>query len=93
MKLSQKQLIESLKQTFKLKFVSDGATFSRHNEGSIWISAESGETASDGRNLFDYYSYDENYIFGIHQEFEAFIEKKGWWCEWYDAGTLFLFES
>ncbi len=93
MKLSQEKLIEALEQTFKLEFVSDGARFSRHNEGSIWISAENRETASDGRDLFDYYSEDENYIFGIHPEFESFIEERGWWCEWYDAGTLFLFES
>jgi hypothetical protein len=93
MKLSQEKLIQVLEKKFKLDFVTDGGIFSSSNEGSIWISAENGELASDGRILFDYYTEYNDYFFGIHPEFEAFVEDAGWYCSWNDAGTLFLYEN
>ena len=62
--------------------------------GGIWLSGEDGTTASDGVPLFDSYAggmgpYDD---FGVHTEFNNFIEPYGFFAEWYDPGTLMLWE-
>jgi len=60
--------------------------------GGVWLNAESNvpETA-DGMPLFDYYLDVDPYIFGVHNDFEAFvIDKYGFAPEWNDPGTLML---
>jgi len=34
----------------------------------------------------------EMYIYGIHQEIYSWLEERGWYPEWYDAGTLFFWK-
>ena len=34
----------------------------------------------------------EMYIYGIHQEIYRWLEERGWYPEWYDAGTLFFWK-
>ena len=62
--------------------------------GGIWLSGESGEEASDGLRLFDYYSDDRGpYTFGVHKEIEEFIDPFGFYAEWYDPGTIMLWRK
>ena len=56
---------------------------------------KNGDEAKDGRPLFDYYTQDGgevHYVFGVHKEIGAILEKNGWYAEWYDAGTLMFYE-
>ena len=65
-------------------------------KGGIWTSGESGELAEDKFPLFNCYSEDYKevrYQFGVHKEVRAILEPLGWYCEWYDAGTVFIFEE
>jgi hypothetical protein len=32
------------------------------------------------------------YVYGIHQEIYSWLEERGWYPEWYDAGTLFFWK-
>lgn len=61
----------------------------------IWIAGtESGITAKDGFKLFDSWVEDykeTRYVLGVHKEFGNLVEANGWYCEWYDAGTMMVF--
>jgi len=64
------------------------------NPGGIWLNGESGEEASDGLRLFDYYANDgDPYTFGVHKEIENFIDPYGFYAEWYDPGTIMLWRK
>ena len=59
----------------------------------IWLSGEDGITDKKGNVLFNYYNNGSTYKFGVINHFCEFIEKHGWYAEWYDAGTLMLWEN
>jgi len=64
-------------------------------EGAVWTSGED-EATFKGREVFDYYSQDggsKQYTFGVLNSIHRFLEKHGWYCEWYDPGTVMIFES
>jgi len=31
--------------------------------------------------------------FGVNPKINKVIEKNGWWCEWYDSGTMMVWPS
>jgi hypothetical protein len=41
-------------------------------------------------NLFDYYSERWGNTFGVEPKLNEQTEKRGWFYEWYDAGTMML---
>lgn len=53
----------------------------------IWISAES--TPS----LFNYESERWLDTFGVKPSLNDFVEENGWYFEWYDAGTMMVWEN
>lgn len=94
METKREKFIETLEKKFKLKFVSTSENFSG-SSGGVWVAGDNREKATDGRLLFDYYAEAElnKYIFGIHVDFNNFCEKKGYYCEWHDCGTLMLWPN
>jgi len=91
--MKRKNLIEELqkrypKKTFRTTEEFDGT------EGGIWTSGED-EQLHAGLPLFNYYSQDggnKSYVFGVNKFFYAWLEDNGWYCEWYDAGTVMIWE-
>lgn len=74
----------------RLKFVRPSESFSLSvNNASIWVSAENGEEMN-GLPIFNYYAEGHRYTFGVLREFEAFVNKHHWYCEWYDGGTIMI---
>ena len=75
------------------------------NDGGIWTGGE-GEPSMkiDGHEcgMFSYYTgvqggfpYNENSIyddFGTLKEVRKILDDAGWFSEWYDAGTMFLWK-
>ena len=61
-------------------------------EGGIWTSAENGETLS-GSKIFDYYSESSKYEFGVLNKFAKLLSKSGWYAEFYDPGTVMIWEE
>ena len=61
-------------------------------EGGIWTSAENGEKFS-GSQIFDYYSESSKYEFGVLNKFAKVLSKMGWYCEFYDPGTVMIWEE
>jgi len=95
-RMPRERLMAALKQKFKLNHIDTSEKFYSEDSGNsgIWLSGENGETATDGRPLFDYYSIDhKNYTFGVHNEFQNFCEQNGWYPEWNDPGTLMIWED
>ena len=61
--------------------------------GGIWTSGENGYEDEKGNLLFDYYEeFGSNWVFGVNKDFSDWLEKRGWFCEWYDAGTIMIWE-
>ena len=75
----------------KLKLVRTSEEFDGA-EGGIWTSAENGETLS-GSKIFDYYSESSKYEFGVLNKFAKELSKLGWYCEFYDPGTVMIWEE
>ena len=53
----------------------------------IWISGESTP------KFFNYYSEAWYNTFGVQPELNQFVEDNGWYFEWYDAGTMMVWEA
>jgi hypothetical protein len=71
-------------ETKGVKVVGTTEQFRNESEGEgIWINAEES-------NLFDYYSERWGNTFGVEPKLNEQTEKRGWFYEWYDAGTMML---
>ena len=75
-----------------LEFVSTSEEFNG-SPGGIWISGENGDQYK-GKRIYDYYSEDyKNREFGVLTKWEKELNKKGWYSEWYDAGTVMIWPN
>ena len=71
-------------ETKGVKVVGTTEQFRNESEGEgIWINTEES-------NLFDYYSERWGNTFGVEPKLNEQTEKRGWFYEWYDAGTMML---
>ena len=61
-------------------------------DGGIWIAADNGEKMG-GKEIFDYYSDSSAYEFGVLKKFIQFIDKHGYYAEYYDPGTIMLWQN
>jgi len=75
-----------------LDFVRTTEEFSG-SPGGIWISGENGDQYK-GKRIYDYYSEDyKNREFGVLNKWEKELNKRGWYSEWYDAGTVMIWPN
>jgi len=59
-------------------------------QGGIWTTGENGDEYK-GNVIYDYYSMDhKNRIFGVDKKWDKELNKRGWYSEWYDAGTVMI---
>ena len=64
-------------------------------KNGIWICGECGYTY-EGKTAFSYYcewSKSAKYQSGIYKPLANMLEKHGWHAEWYDPGTIFIFQN
>ena len=66
-----------------------------YNESGLWLSGESGNLigGKDGDNAFAYWAESDDYDGGIHKDMRKFLDERGWWAEWNDAGTVMLYKD
>jgi len=50
--------------------------------GGIWLGGEEGD------GLFSYYSQSARFDFGVLKTLQDQVQKRGWWFEWNDPGTI-----
>lgn len=80
-------VIAILQKQFPNVWMKDGADFADRYENTIWT----GEGSDiDGAYAFCSYSYDDT--MGIHPKFNDALNRLGLWAEFYDAGTVFIYE-
>ena len=60
------------------------------SQGGVWMSAENGEEMNGSRILSYYANKYGKYEEGILNKFRKQLDDKGWYPEWYDAGTLMI---
>ena len=90
MATTREKMMELLEAKYPKMFLRTTEEFDG-GKGGIWTSGEDGLKAKDGFDLFDYYKDDaKRYEFGVHTEIGTFLEKHGWFAEWYDCGTVML---
>ena len=89
-KLDRDEMMDWLDQTLSFTRTSeefDGA------KGGIWTSGENGEEWK-GKVIYAYYSEDyKNRTFGVLNSWEKELNKRGWYSEWYDAGTVMIWPN
>jgi len=62
--------------------------------GGIWLCGECGDEYK-GKRIYNYYAdnYRDNYNkydFGVLIKWEEELNKRGWYSNWYDAGTVMV---
>jgi hypothetical protein len=91
--MNRQTLIKELKKKYPNKTFRTTEEFDG-GKGGIWTSGEDG-AEEKGLPLLNYYAQDNSettYIFGVKKTLHNWLEKKGWYCEWYDAGTMMIWE-
>ena len=89
MKLTRPTLMKSLAKRFPKMFLKTTEEFGII-KGGVWTSGEDHYKDEEGNVLFDYYGEYGDYTFGVHTPFAEWVEKRGWFCEWYDPGTMMI---
>lgn len=92
--LSREKLMAKLQKAYPTMFLRTTEEFNG-SEGGIWTSGESGLCDKKGMELFNYYSEDYrevSYVLGVRKHLYEFLERNGWYCEWYDAGTIMIYQ-
>lgn len=90
----REEMLGILNKKYPNLFTKNTEEFKSDFKGGIWTTGESGIYAKDGFKLFDYYAYNrqKKYELGVHNEIGNLLEKHGWYAEWYDCGTIMLWQ-
>jgi hypothetical protein len=87
--MERTQLIEELQSKYPKMFLRTTEEFDGTKDG-IWTNGEQPPVNTEGLPIFNYYAEDNKYNFGIEVNFSEYLDQLGWYCEWYDAGTIFI---
>lgn len=88
--LSREEMMEWIEN--HMKFVEETERFNGV-EGGIWLSADNLCTYN-GDVIYAYYSEDyKNRTFGVLNKWEVELNKRGWYSQWNDAGTVVVYEK
>jgi len=89
---SKAEMIAAIKVKYPNQHVKDGINFSKSTNDSIWLSGEDSSVDVNGKPIFSYYDDGKHYHFGVINHLVEWAESHGWYFEWYDAGTIFMWE-
>lgn len=88
MKAKMLNKMEKLQAMFPEMWFKNGDEFYEKESNFIWTGEGS---CVEGDYAFDMYGYGET--MGVHPKLENALKKLGLWAEFYDAGTVFIFED
>ena len=90
-KLNRDEMIKWLEQY--IQTVKTTEEFREDMKGGIWVSGEHGYEYQD-KEIYSYYAEDySNRSLGILNSWEDELEARGWYSEWYDAGTVMIYKD
>jgi 2-succinyl-5-enolpyruvyl-6-hydroxy-3-cyclohexene-1-carboxylate synthase len=85
--LDRDEMMAWIKQYMKTVRTSEEFNGSK---GAIWVSGEN-QDKYKGKVIYDYYSDDtKNRELGVLSTWEKELDKRGWYSEWEDAGTVMI---
>ncbi len=87
-KLDREDTIKFIKKY--MRFVKTTEEFNG-SQGGIWVSGEDGDEYK-GVTIYDYYTSGKSYELGVNIKWEKELNKRGWYSEWYDAGTVMIWK-
>ncbi len=95
--MTRKTLMAKINKAFPKMPLRLGENFSPENKGAIWTGEDAGE-ASDGNSVFNYYAFEIDpqekvYVLGVHRELLNILNDAGWHAEFYDAGTVLIYND
>jgi hypothetical protein len=89
MKRALEKKMEKLQKMFPNVWFKDGAEFyDDESKNFIWTGEGS---YIDGHSVFDLYTYVNT--MGVHPEFDKALNELGLWAEFYDGGTVFIYQD
>ena len=80
--MNREQMMDLLK-TLGVDVRGTSEDFNR-STGGIWIAADGGNES------FNYYSEKWVDTFGVNPKLNRIVDKRGWYFEWYDPGTMMV---
>ncbi len=84
---TMKAMMEAL-QAKGVKVCGTTAEFYGIQEGKgIWVAADATP------EFFNYWSEEWGNTFGVDPKLNAMVEKSGWGFEWYDPGTMMVWQN
>ena len=88
MKVTMERKMEKLAEKFPDVWFKDGEEFANGYENTIWT----GEGSDiGGESAFSSYGYRDT--MGVHPLMQKALDKLGLWAEFYDGGTVFIYEG
>lgn len=85
--MTREKLLIEIQQKYPKVWAKESEVFKADYKDCIWT----GEGSYIGvLPAFNYYATSPLYIMGVLEEFHNFLERRGWYCEWYDAGTIII---
>ncbi len=91
-----------LSNAFPKVWIKDGDEFSRGHKNSLWTGEGSmitttvplpGEQFTFDIPAFDSCDLSDIYVFGVHHKLHKFLEERGFFAEFHDGGTVFIYRS
>jgi len=58
----------------------------------LWLSGEEGNLF-DGLEAFNYWAESDLWDGGVLKGMRDWLDDRGWWAEWNDAGTIMLYKK
>lgn len=86
---NKKARMKALEKAFPGVWLKDGRLFDSRHGSAIW--SGEGSVMPDGSPAFGFYERSD-YVFGVHPELHAKLDKMGLFAEAYDGGTFFFYE-
>lgn len=92
---TRSQLKKILAKVYPKMWIKDSEDFNG-KKGSIWTGE--GSYDNEGNSLFDYHAggwdiQEKLYVLGIRKSLHNLLDGHGWYCEWLDGGTVFIYEK
>jgi hypothetical protein len=88
--LSRDEMKNVMITKYGLSFVKTTEEFDGE-EGGIWLGGSDGKLMPNAKDdMFNYYHGGSKYPQGIHKDLAKFLDKCGWYGQFYDAGTVML---
>jgi len=85
---SRSQLKRAMGKKYPGIWLKDSEYFNG-SKSALWTGE--GATMPDEDEAFNHYRRD--FEMGIHPELYAYLNERGWHCEWYDGGTILIYQN